>query len=130
MSIWLLIIAAVSAFMIGGIWYGPLFGKAWAAENGFPEGYSAGPPARVFGISFLFTFVTAGGYLHMIGFSDDVLATALNGAAAGAMLVAASFGVNYQFSGKSFKLLLIDGGYHTIQFAVIGAIFAALHEVF
>ncbi len=24
--------AAVSAFIVGGIWYGPLFGKAWMRE--------------------------------------------------------------------------------------------------
>ena len=129
MSFWLLFIAAVSAFVVGGIWYGPVFGKAWARENGFPEGYQAGSPARVFGVSFLFTFFAAAGYLHLIGFSDDVLASAAHGAAVGALIAATSFGINYQFCGKSLKLLLIDGGYHTVQFAVIGALYAGLHEI-
>jgi hypothetical protein len=129
MSIWLVLIAAVSAFVLGGIWYGPLFHKAWCRENGFPEDYQAGHPARVFGTSFVFTFIAAGGYLHLIGFSDDVLASALHGAAAGAVFAATSLGINYQFSGKSIKLLLIDGGYHVLQFAVYGALFAGLHEI-
>ena len=129
MSIWVVLVAAISAFIVGGIWYGPLFGKAWARENGFPEGYRAGPPARVFGVSFVFTFLAAGGYLHLVGFSDEILSSALQGAAIGALITATSFGINYQFSGKSFRLLLIDGGYHTVQFAVIGALFAGLHEL-
>jgi hypothetical protein len=129
MSFWLLLIAAVSAFAVGGIWYGPLFGKVWALENGFPEGYQPGPPARVFGVSFIFTFFAAAGYLHLVGFTDDVLASASHGAAVGALVAATSFGINYQFCGKSFKLLLIDGGYHTVQFAVIGALYAGLHEL-
>ena len=29
MSIWLVIAAAVSTFVLGSIWYGPLFKKAW-----------------------------------------------------------------------------------------------------
>ena len=34
---WLAIVASVAAsFAIGGIWYGPLFGKTWARELGFP----------------------------------------------------------------------------------------------
>ena len=129
MSFWLLLLAAVSAFVVGGIWYGPLFGKAWARENGFPEGYQAGPAARVFGVSFIFTLLAAAGYAHLIGFSDDIAAAALHGAAIGALIAATSFGINYQFCGKSFRLLLIDGGYHTVQFAVIAALYAGLHEI-
>jgi len=129
MSVWLLLIAAVSAFLLGGIWYGPLFGKAWARENGFAADFRGGPPARVLGLSFVFTFLAAAGYLHLVGFSDDILASAMQGLGAGALIAATSLGINYQFTGKSMKLWLIDGGYHTAQFALIGALFAALHEV-
>ena len=127
MSIWLIIAAAVSAFVLGGLWYGPLFQKAWCRENGMPEDFQAGHPAKVFGTSFVFAFLAAGAYLQLVGFSDDVLAETLKGAAVGAGIAATSFGINYQFAGRSFKLFLIDGGYHTIQFALYGAIYAAFH---
>ena len=129
MSIWILLIAALSAFVLGGLWYGPLFGKAWRKANGVPEGYQSGHPARVFGVSFIFAFIAAAGYLHFVGFSDDILASALHGAAVGALIAGTSFGINYQFSGKPFGLLLIDGGYHTVQFAIYGALYAGLHEI-
>ncbi len=40
--------------------------------------------------------------------------------------VATSVGVNYLFARKSFKLFLIDGGYWTVVYTVMGAIFGAL----
>ena len=36
---WLAIAGSVAAsFAIGSLWYGPLFGKAWARALGFPDG--------------------------------------------------------------------------------------------
>lgn len=127
MNIWLIIAAALSTFVLGYVWYGPLFKKAWCKENGIAEDFQAGHPGKVFGISFIFAFLAAGAFLHLVGFSDDILKSTLMGAAAGAGIAATSFGINYQFAGRSFKLFLIDGGYHTIQFALFGAIYAAFH---
>ena len=36
------LVAAVSAFLLGGIWYGPLFKHAWCRENGIDP--DAPPP--------------------------------------------------------------------------------------
>jgi drug/metabolite transporter (DMT)-like permease len=46
------------------------------------------------------------------------------GFSAGLCWVSASFGVNYLFERKSMKLFLINAGYHTLQFTVIGLILA------
>lgn len=130
MQIVLWLIATASTFVLGFFWYGPmLFHKAWCAANGVPDDYQSGHPAKVFGVSFIFAAVAAGAYAHLIGYSDDVLMSTLHGAAAGLAFAFTSFGINYQFAGRSFKLLLIDGGYHTLQFALYGLIFSALHEV-
>jgi len=40
--------------------------------------------------------------------------------------VASSFGINYLFERKSLKLFLINGGYHTFQFTIIGLALALL----
>ena len=127
MNYWVWIVATISTFVLGFLWYGPLFHKVWCRENGVPEDYQSGHPAKVFGISLVFAAIAAGAYAHLIGFSDDILKSALHGAIAGFALAATSFGINYQFAGRSFKLWLIDGGYHTVQFALYGAIFAAWH---
>ena len=126
--LWL--IATASAFVLGALWYSPLlFHKAWCAENGLPTDHQSGHPAKVFGLSFIFSAVAAGAYVHIVGYSDDVLMSTLHGAAAGLAFAFTSFGINYQFAGRSFKLLLIDGGYHTLQFALYGLVYSALHEV-
>lgn len=128
MTIWLLIAATVSTFVLGFLWYGPfMFKNAWCRENGIAEDAQPGHPGKVFGISFIFAFLAAGAYAHLVGFSDDIAASALMGAATGAGFAATCFGINYQFANRSFKLFLIDGGYHTVQFALYGAIFAAFH---
>lgn len=51
--------AAVSAFVLGGLWYSPvLFHKAWLAASGLtPEQAAAGNPAMIFGLSFLLALV-------------------------------------------------------------------------
>lgn len=48
------------------------------------------------------------------------------GAAAGLCWVAASFGINYLFERRRLGLWLINGGYHTIQFTMFGAIIGAM----
>ena len=45
----------------------------------------------------------------------------------GLAYVAMSFGINYAFAGRSFKLWLIDGGYHTLQFTLYGLILGLWH---
>ena len=47
---------------------------------------------------------------------------AIQGLAVGAGVVAASFGINYQFANRGATLWLIDGGYHTAQFLIYGLI--------
>ena len=51
---WLAVLAAaVSAFLIGGLWYGPLFKHAWCREAGIDMDAKPRHPAQVFGVAFL-----------------------------------------------------------------------------
>ena len=59
---WLaVVVAAVATFMLGGVWYGPLFGRVWRAA----EGQAAPPPSKakhptfVYGLSFLLMLTAA-----------------------------------------------------------------------
>lgn len=126
MNHWAVVVAAVSSFLIGGLWYSPLlFGKAWNAENGGQP--QTGHPAKVFGLSFLFSLVGAYSFAVLLGPAPDPLIAVHNGLLAGFGIAAASFGINYQFAQRSFKLWLIDGGYHTVQFTVFGLIIGLWH---
>ena len=121
------LLAALSAFVLGGVWYGPLFGKAWLRLNGKPEDQPMeGHPAKVFGGAFVFSLISAVVFAMFLG-RDATLAFGTSvGAAAGLGWVATSFGINYLFAGRKLGLWLIDGGYHTLQFTLYGAILAAM----
>ena len=118
------IVAAASSFLLGGLWYSAaLFGNAWNRENGSGSKDEGGHhPARVFGVSFLFALIAALAFAHVFGPAASFADAALRGLIVGLGVVAASFGINYQFAGRSVRLWLIDGGYHTVQFVLYGII--------
>jgi len=120
------LVAAVSSFMLGGLWYSPvLFGKMWNDENGGVK--QAGHPAKVFGIAFVFSLIAAVAFARWIGPGADLEYAIKHGIMAGFGIAATSFGINYQFANRSFKLWLIDGGYHTAQFVLFGLILGLWH---
>jgi hypothetical protein len=123
------LLAALSSFLVGGLWYSPvLFGRAWNLESGRdPKGEAGGHPARVFGLSFLFSLVAALAFAWWLGPAPPLGHALSHGLVAGAALVAASFGINYQFANRSFTLWLIDGGYHTVQFVLFALVLGSWH---
>jgi hypothetical protein len=121
MNVLAVFVAALSSFMLGGLWYSRLlFGPAWNTAAGAT--HSEGHPAKVFGISFVFSLVAALAYSYLMPAASNAGAAATQGLLVGAGFVAASFGINYQFAGRSMKMWLIDGGYHTVQFGIFGVI--------
>jgi hypothetical protein len=121
-----ILIAALSSFLLGGLWYSPvLFGNAWNRENGGVP--APGHPARVFGISFLFSVVAAYAFAWWLGPTPTLHEGLHAGLLAGGGLVATSFGINYQFAQRSLRLWLIDGGYHLAQFLLFGLIIGSWH---
>ncbi len=125
---WLaVIVAALSSFVVGGIWYGPLFGKAWAAEVGMTdERLKSRSPAIVFGGAFVLALIQASTFAMFLG-PTPLPDAALYGLCAGLAWVGAAFGVTYLFERRGWKLAAINAGYNTIAFTLIGAIIGAWH---
>ncbi|MDJ0836406.1 MAG: DUF1761 domain-containing protein [Acidobacteriota bacterium] len=122
-NIWAVLVAAVSSFMLGGLWYSPvMFLKPWSKANGFDEMKQDGHPAKVFGISFVLCLISAWVFAWWLGPNPELTVALQRGLIAGACFVAASFGVNYQFCNKPMTLWVIDGGYHTVQFTIFGLV--------
>jgi hypothetical protein len=116
-------IAALSSFLLGGLWYSKfLFETSWRREAGDPRSTEAGHPAKVFGLSFAFALIAAYAYAAIVPPPSGAAQALLQGLLVGAGIVAASFGINYQFASRSTRLWLIDGGYHAVQFALYGMI--------
>lgn len=125
---WAVLVAAISTFLIGGLWYSPiLFGKAWMKENNFTEEtLSKSNMAKIFGLSFLFSFIMA---FNLAMYLNHESTTASFGAIAGFLAgfgwVAMSLFIIGLFERKSVKLMLINAGYVTVSFVIMGLIIGA-----
>lgn len=118
------LVAALSSFVIGGIWYSPiLFAKAWMVENGFTEeSLKGGSQGMIFGGSFILALIMAFNLAAFLQGPPDLAWGITAGALAGFGWVACSIGVTYLFERKSMKLFLINAGYHAVTFMIMGGI--------
>ena len=125
---WLAVFAAaLSTFLIGGIWYSPaLFGKAWMKENGFTEeSMKSSNMAKIFGLSFVLGLIASINLAMFLGPDTNVGLGAFYGFLAGFGWVATFVGTHYLFERKSFKLFLINAGYSVVALTVMGVIIGA-----
>ena len=123
LNIWAIVAASISAFMLGGLWYSPvLMGTAWKRANGF----TADPPpagARGFLIAFVLSLVMAINLAMFLNAPTTTLAFgAMAGFLAGAGWVLVGIGIVAVFEHKSWKYVVINGGYLTVALTVMGAI--------
>ena len=118
--------ATVTAFIVGGIWYGPLFGKAWMSALHISEQDMAGRNMpKVFGIAFLLTLVAAINLEMFIGPEASTGFGAAAGFAAGFGWVGMLLGVLYLFENRSFKAWAVNAGYCTVALTVMGLVLGA-----
>jgi hypothetical protein len=103
-------VATVLSFGLGALWYGPLFGKAWMAEHG--TFVLAALSAILFGV--------------FIGEAPELQRSIGWGIAVGVFWVSGALGTIYLFERRTMRLFMINGGYHTVRFAIIGAVFGFL----
>ncbi|MFK7921376.1 MAG: DUF1761 domain-containing protein [Bacteroidia bacterium] len=125
------LVAAVSGFGIGALWYGkPLFGKRWQTLVGLSdeEIQSANMPL-VFGLAFLLNLIIAAVLSFFVEVFMMIGSSALLGGLFSALLcmvfVATTFGINYLFARRPLQLYLIDVGYMMVMFMVMGMIMGA-----
>ncbi|MDP2036381.1 MAG: DUF1761 domain-containing protein [Ignavibacteria bacterium] len=120
------VVVTIIAFILGGLWYGPLFGKAWMKETGITEeDAKKSNIIKVFGLSIFLNIVIALNLSVFLGAKADLQFGLFAGLATGLGWVSASIGIMYLFSQKSLKLFLIDAGYQTVIYAMMGAILGA-----
>jgi hypothetical protein len=128
LNYWAILVAALSTFLIGGLWYSPaVFGKAWMRENGFTEeGMKNSNMAKIFGLAFVLGLIAA---INLAMFLNDPTMDATMGAfygfLAGFGWVATFVGTHYLFERKSFRLFLINAGYSVVALTVMGLIIGA-----
>jgi Protein of unknown function (DUF1761) len=123
-----ILIAAASGFLIGGLWYGPLFGKTWQVEAGLSaEEMGKTNPVKLFGLTFLLNLLSAVFLGHLLAhFDTDFTRTMMISTGIAAGFIIPAFGTNYLFGRRSGKLFAIDAGYWVVFYAAMGLVFALL----
>jgi len=127
-NIWAVIVAAAANFIVGGMWYSPaLFGRVWMRANGFSEAdLKKGSPAMIFGVSFIFCLIMSANLAAFLAGPETTLAFAVAaGVAAGLGWAALGLGVVALFERRPWSYIVVNGGYLTVSFAVMGAILGA-----
>jgi Protein of unknown function (DUF1761) len=126
---WLAVLAAaLSSFLLGGIWYSALFAKAWQAAAGVSDAALASQNKAVtFSGAFVLSLLQSAVFAMFLGPNPAPMLGVGAGFAAGLCWVAAAFGITYLFEARSLKLFAINGGYSTLQFTAIGAILGFWH---
>jgi hypothetical protein len=119
--------AALSTFVIGGLWYSPaVFGKAWMIENSFTEeSLRNRSMVKIFGLSFVLALIASFNLAMFLGAEDRVSYGAFYGFLAGFGWVATFIGTHYLFENRSLRLFLINAGYAVVSLTLMGVILAA-----
>lgn len=123
LNLYAIIVAAIAAFILGAVWYARfVFGGIWVKANG--SVYREGKTHNIFTfiIAFVFYFISAFAFAALIGPQPELTYAIKTGAEIGIFFVATSFGINYLFAGRSYKLFLIDSFYHLSQFIIYGVV--------
>lgn len=123
---WAILAVTFLGFLIGGLWYGPLFYEAWLKALG-KEPTQLLPPAVAmlvgllsqlgFGLAFALLVVK----MDLRGLGKGLMLGLLIGVGFNAMAMASDFA----FANWSFRLFLIEAGYRITYTALSGALLGA-----
>lgn len=121
------LVAALSAFMVGGIWYSPkVFGTAWMADTGLQQDeIRKSNKARAFGMTAFFSLIMSA---NLACFLAEPTTTTSWGAIAGLLAgiwTFAAIAIHSLFELKSWRLIFINGGYSVVSLVIMGAILGA-----
>jgi hypothetical protein len=127
---WHAVVAAIVAFVIGGLWYGPLFGKTWMKLSGITMQKSKSAKKKAsksMVIGFILTVVTAIALACLLAHTQaGTMAEALQVAFVlwlGFMMPVEAGSVIWE--GKSFKLLALNSLHSLVSVFVMAAIIFA-----
>ncbi len=118
-------VCALANLALGGLWYSPvLFYKGWLAETKLSEEQIAkSNPAKTYGLAFLFAWLISYNLAFFLGDAQtDAAWGATAGFLAGFGFCGLIFAIIALFEQRSWKYILINGGFITVYLTLIGFI--------
>ena len=129
MNLLTIVLAALAFFIVGALWYGVLFGKAWQKAAGLSDvQVQGGNMVLIFGLTLAFELLIALVLAHqfaMTGASDRAIMMISIGF--GAFVMTPAIGINYLYQRKSGTLFAIDAGHFVLGMAAMGGVFAVMN---
>ena len=122
---WLaIVVAAISAFVLGGLWYSPLmFVKRWMKETGITEEDTKNTNMiKLFSFAFILSFIASFFLAMFIGPKAGIGFGALAGFMAGFGWVFTFMGISYLFESRTLAHFLINSVYSIVSLTIMGAI--------
>ncbi len=126
---WLaIVIAAVSTFVLGGLWYSPLmFVKRWMKETGITEETTKNANMlKIFSFSFLLSLIASFFLAMFIGTKAGAFSGSLAGFMAGLGWVFTFMGISYLFESRTFAHFLINSLYSIVSLTIMGLIIGVI----
>ncbi|MBQ4860149.1 DUF1761 domain-containing protein [Pseudoalteromonas sp. MMG013] len=127
LNYWAVLLAALSTFMLGGIWYSSwLFGQMWMEGCGLTElDLKNSDPKLIYGVAMCLSLIVSFSMALLLGKDPTFWNAVVFGLLTGLGFVTAAFGISYIFEQRPLKLLLVNGGFHTVQF-ILNAVVLSL----
>jgi hypothetical protein len=122
---WLaIIVAAVSAFVLGGLWYSPLmFVRRWMRETGITEESTKNVNMiKVFSLAFILSLIASFFLAMFIGKGAGAVFGAMAGFMAGLGWVFTFMGISYLFEARTLAHFLINSMYSVVSLTIMGLI--------
>jgi hypothetical protein len=116
-------VCALMSLAIGALWYSPLlFFKAWQKETGLSdEQVARANPLKTYSLTLFLAWVISYNLAFFLGEAKtDWKWGLIAGLLAGVGWATTMFVIISLFEQRSFKHMLINGGYITVYFALIG----------
>ncbi len=128
-NFWAVLVAALSAFVIGWLWYGPLFGKKWMELHGFTKDDNAGvlPMPVIMVVNYIATVLAAFSIAMFIGAESDLSFGVFAGLMIALFWIGTSRLNDVLYERQPFALYLINLGYNVVIYIVMGAVLGAWH---
>ncbi|MBL7698940.1 MAG: DUF1761 domain-containing protein [Chitinophagaceae bacterium] len=125
---WAVLVCAVANLALGALWYSPvLFYKSWLHANKFSDDdLKKANPAKTYSLTFILALIIS---YNLAFFLGDAKTDATWGATAGFLagfgFSAMIFTIIALFEQRAVKYILINGGFITVYFTLIGWILGA-----
>ncbi len=122
---WAVFVCAIANLALGAVWYSPLlFYKAWLKENNFTEeDIRRVNLVKTYTITFILSLIISYNLAFFLGDNKTDMAWGTTaGFLAGFGFSALIFTIVSLFEQRSWKYILISGGYITVYFTLIGFI--------